>query len=160
MHWGLRLETTQETPDFVPPVNKNGIPAVDDDKLSRSYDTIFNSVGLVPVQDTTADKDAKPYLAKSRFDDDHEKAQSRPQNQSLGVLYGIKTKAFRRLTEETKINQQLRYLTEVVIGVLRAFFIWEWKSCQGSMEMAQNQACRGGAALVERSKAAPCSGKG
>ncbi len=70
----------------------------------------------------------------------------RVSNPKPDITYGIKPAGF--TPAQHAVNIRYNGFTEVSPALFHSFFVVEWKNAGGSVEDAENQACRGGAAIV------------
>lgn len=71
---------------------------------------------------------------------------ARVSNPKPDITYGIKPAGF--TPAQHAVNTRYNAFTEVSPALFHSFFVVEWKNAGGSVEDAENQACRGGAAIV------------
>src|SRR5205085_2916226 len=92
--------------------------------------------GFVPIPDLRQDQVLAKLLEKSPG----------MKNPRPNITYGLAREAFTR--EELVVNDLHASIAGISPKILHPFIIFEWKSARGTMENAQCQARRGGAALV------------
>ena len=148
-------------PKFLPTIVKEGRIRIsppyneDDDSRGNDYDRdhevtrIFEDDGLVenwnqqllknmvPIPNADDGKELSRLLAKA----------GHITNPKPDIVYGVTTSVF-ETQKEREINDSNSEIVEVSPGMLHPFFLMEWKSAAGSLGVAENQAGRAGAALV------------
>ena len=105
------------------------------DELHYNRDDLFqiNCIPPLSTEDNPALEDMLKTLPKVT-------------NPKPDIAYGLLQDTFTK--EEDTINYEYRNCTEISKGQYHTFFIIEFKAKGGTIEEAENQACRGGAALV------------
>ena len=121
-------------PAYIP---DDGLGCDNNEKLSRRFDAPFRINHML-----VAISEDEETVNKALRKNGQELKVPKPD-----VVYGIRREAFTD-PAESEINKKYHLLVEVVGDVLHPFFVWEWKSAEGTIEDAENQACRGGAALI------------
>jgi hypothetical protein len=107
----------------------------DTDFLDKNLDTEFRR-GCAPIPDLATDTLLGSLLAKS----------SGIKNPKPDIVYGV---SFDALTPQQQVTANtLMDSSQISPGILYPFLIFEWKSAKGLFSEAQDQARRGGAALV------------
>jgi hypothetical protein len=107
----------------------------DTDFLDKNLDTEFRR-GCVPIADLSSDTLLGGFLAKSPG----------IKNPKPDIVYGVSLDA---LSPEQQVTaNMLKDSSQLSPGILYPFMIIEWKSAKGLFSEAQDQARRGGAALV------------
>lgn len=107
----------------------------DKDHLRHRRDQEFER-GCLPIPDTEDDELLARLLEKVKG----------MTNPKPDLAYGLEREAFSR--EEQYTIDTKPGIAELSKGIYLPFFIAEFKSYQGTMTDAENQACRGGAALI------------
>ena len=109
------------------------------DGLRRQSDQPF-ARGTVPLVDTSDDPDLEALL---------EKKPGIP-NPVPDLAYGLDEDSFS--AKENLTNQYLEMIAALSPGMYHTFFVLEFKGYQGTIVDAENQACRGGAAIVQATR--------
>ena len=107
----------------------------DADFLDKNLDTEFRR-GCVPIPDISTDTLLGSLLAKSPG----------IKNPKPDIVYGVSLDALSPQQQVTA--NMLKDSSQLSPGILYPFMIFEWKSAKGLFSEAQDQARRGGAALV------------
>lgn len=104
------------------------------DHMGVNWGADFRAESVPPLQ--TSDKTYVALLAKL----------PRVQNPRPDLAYGLRPDAFDE--NELRIINSLHRFTVLSTNLYHTFFIVELKSATGTIEEAENQCCRGGAAMV------------
>lgn len=108
-----------------------------DDHLRPNYNQVFLP-SSIPALDTANSDPVTIQLLNQK--------ENRVTKPKPDVVYGLGSSAFS--SKEHLVQQTLSTIVRISPNISHPFFILEAKGAEGSMQAAENQACRAGAALV------------